>query len=89
MKAVEIDFGKQFKFECVLAYEIVPNGQGTYTIHVPTEKMLAPVDRVCPPHTCPIKVPVTQLRRVNTALPRNLAHMVPGLFERNSAQLQR
>lgn len=64
---VGIPFGKQFKFECILAYEIVPSGQGTYTIHVPTEKMLAPVDRVCPPPTCPIKVPVTQLPDVGTA----------------------
>jgi hypothetical protein len=62
-----IDFGKQFKFECILAYEIVPSGQGTYTIHVPSEKMLAPVDRVCPPPTCPIKVPVTQLPDIGTA----------------------
>jgi hypothetical protein len=64
---VAIDFGKQFKFECILAYEIVPSGQGTYTIHVPTEKMLAPVDRVCPPPRCPIKVPVTQLPNFGTA----------------------
>ncbi len=60
-----IDFGKQFKFECILTYEIVPSGQGTYTIHVPSE--LAPVDRVCPPPTCPIKVPVTQLPDIGTA----------------------
>jgi hypothetical protein len=62
-----IDFGKQFKFECILAYEIVPGGQGTYTIHVPSEKMLAPVDRVCPLPTCPIKAPVTQLPDIGTA----------------------
>lgn len=52
-----IDFRSQFRFECRLAYEIVPSGQGTYEIHVPTEKMLAPIDRVCPPPTCPIKSP--------------------------------
>jgi hypothetical protein len=62
-----IDFGKQFKFECLLAHEIVPSGQGTYTIHVPTEKMLGPVDRVSPPPTYPIKVPVTQLPDIGTA----------------------
>jgi len=52
-----IPLGKQFKFECILPYEIVPSGQGAYTIHVPTEKMLAPIDRVCPPPRCPIKPP--------------------------------
>lgn len=49
------------------AYKIVPSGQGTYTIHVPTERMLAPAERVCPPPTCPLKVPVTQLPDVGTA----------------------
>jgi hypothetical protein len=63
----EVDFGKQFKFECIRGYEIVPSAQGTYTIHVPTKTMLAPIDRVCSPPTCTIKVPVTQLPDIGTA----------------------
>jgi hypothetical protein len=48
---VGIDWGKQFKFECVLAYEIVPSGRGTYTMWVPTEKIVPPpAIRTCP--TC-------------------------------------
>ncbi len=72
----EIPFEKRFKFECILAYEIVPSGQGTYTIHVPSDKMLAPIDRVCPPATCPLKVPLTQLPDIGTASEqtRQLAH---------------
>ena len=62
-----ISFEKQFKFECIPAYEIVPSGEGTYTIHVPTEMILAPADRVCPPSTCLLKVPVTQLPDIGTA----------------------
>jgi hypothetical protein len=58
--------GKQFEFECILAYEIVPSSQGTYTIHVPTDMMLAPAEKVCPPPTCPIKGP-TQLPDVGPA----------------------
>ena len=46
-----------FNFECILAYEVVPTGQETYTIHVPTAMMLAPADRLCPPPNCPIKGP--------------------------------
>jgi hypothetical protein len=63
----EIPFEQQFKFQCILAYEIVPSGEGTYTIHVPTEKMLVPADRVCPPAKCPLKVPLTQLPDIGTA----------------------
>ena len=63
--------GKQFRFECILPYEIVPSGQGTYTIHVPTEKMLAPVERMCPPSTCPIKnLRAKQLPDIETASKR-------------------
>jgi hypothetical protein len=48
---VEIDWRKQFKFECRLAYEIVPSGRGNYSMWVPTEKiMLPPAIRACP--TC-------------------------------------
>lgn len=49
------------------AYKIVPGGQGAYTIRVPTERMLAPAERVCPPPTCQLKVPLTQLPDVGTA----------------------
>ena len=46
---VGIASGKQFKFECILAYEIVPSGRGTYTIHVPTKMMmLARAERMGP-----------------------------------------
>jgi hypothetical protein len=59
-------FERQLKFECILAYEIVPGGQGTYTIHVPTEEMLAPAERVCP--TC--NFPANQLPDLGPASER-------------------
>ncbi len=74
---VGIAFGKQFKFECILPYEIVPSGQGTYTIRVPTEKMLAPVERVCPPSTCPIK----QLARTYCAKTQKTMMVTNGEFD--------
>lgn len=52
---VGIDWRKQFKFECRLAYEIVPSGGGTYTMWVPTERLvLPPAIRTCP--TCKFTV---------------------------------
>jgi hypothetical protein len=48
---VEIPPGKRYRFECILAYEIVPSGRGTYTMWVPTEKIVPPpAIRTCP--TC-------------------------------------
>jgi hypothetical protein len=64
---VGIPLEKQFRFECILAYEIVPSARETYTIHVPTKEMLAPIERVCPPDTCPFKSPPTQLPDIGTA----------------------
>jgi hypothetical protein len=66
----EIDFGKQFKFECVIAYEIVPGGQDTYQIHVPTGEMLGPSERVCPAPTCPFKNPPALLPDMGAASER-------------------
>jgi hypothetical protein len=45
---------KQFKFECIHAYEAVPTGQDTYKIHLATAGMLGPRERVCPAPTCPL-----------------------------------
>jgi len=48
---VGIDWRKQFKFECRLAYEIIASGRGTYTMWVPTEMIVpSPAIRTCP--TC-------------------------------------
>lgn len=52
---VGIDWGKQFKFECRLAYEIVPSARDTYAMWVPTEKIMPPpAIRTCP--TCKFTV---------------------------------
>lgn len=52
---VGIDWEKQFKFECLLAYEIVPSARGTHTMWVPTEKIVPPpAIRTCP--TCKFTV---------------------------------
>jgi hypothetical protein len=55
-KEVKISPGKQFKFECIVAYEIVPSGPGTYTMWVPTERIAPPpVIIVCPPCKVPVR----------------------------------
>jgi hypothetical protein len=58
---------KQLKFECILAYEVAPNGQDTYRIHVPTGVMLGPSERMCPAPTCPIKNPPALLPDIGAA----------------------
>jgi hypothetical protein len=59
--------GKQLKFECILAYEVVPNGQDSYNIHVPTGEMMRPSERTCPAPSCPIKNPSARLPDIGTA----------------------